>query len=104
MDNKVFKYYFVCRDYVKFKYLKGKTDSETKNLLNLLYGKLIAEEIIEDLNAENIFHYYEFPNCFHCDSCLAKSSCRLFSVLKIQKRIHEIASNNIIEQKIDLLV
>lgn len=103
-DRSVFKYYFVCRDYVKFKYLKGKTDSETRNLLNLLYGKLIAEEIIEDLNTENILHYYEFPNCFHCDSCLVKSSCRLFSVLKIQKRIHEIASNNIIKQKIDLFV
>lgn len=86
-DKKHFEYYFACLDFVKIRFLTNNKMEDVKHLLVLLYGVNLAEEVIEDLTCNNIFCYYKFPNCFKCECCEVKSTCKLFTVLAIEKRI-----------------
>lgn len=101
-NKKLFAYYFTCLDYVKFKYINNKTHEETKYFLYTLYGPELADEAIADLTSGNIFHYYDFPTCFNCESCKVASSCKFFDILEIEKRISELSAKNILSQEIDV--
>lgn len=86
-DRGMFSYYYAVGDYVKLKYLHNKTAQEVKSVLSTLYGTALAAEILSDFASANIFGGYDFPTCFHCDTCKVSDSCRFFDILAIEKKL-----------------
>lgn len=95
-------YYFCIQSYYQLKYVKQLPDREVLYILTSFYGAETAEEAISDVsNPELIFDHYDFPNCYECETCKVKETCLLFDVLKIEKKMNDIALETNIQQ-IDL--
>ncbi|MEG2177678.1 MAG: hypothetical protein RRY15_02215 [Bacteroidales bacterium] len=72
---------------------------EIRNILENIYKQELLMEVMEDLNDEdNIFHYANFPNCFHCDNCKIVDDCKYIEIIRIFKTFQEIQSRNTIDQ------
>ncbi|MCR4774715.1 MAG: YcaO-like family protein [Prevotella sp.] len=71
-DKASFLYYYACIDY-----LKNLNNGNATELIAKLYGKNIADEVVNDLSdRKNIFQYYNMPNCPYCDNCKLANSCK----------------------------
>ncbi len=91
-------YYFCARDYIFWKY-NNKTNEEIINNLSIIYNTELIKDVYNDLKEEqNIFQYYELPNCFNCDKCEIINNCKFFEVLKIVKQLQTKHQDNIIDQ------
>lgn len=86
-DREIFAYYYAIKDYVKLKYLHIKTPEEIRSILSTLYGTGLSEEVLSDFSSDNIFSGYDFPNCFHCDTCKVSDSCHYFDMLAIETKL-----------------
>lgn len=84
-DKKAYAYYYACLDYLRF----ANTSNTQDNLLTLLYGQDLANEVINDISDRNhIFQYYNLPNCPHCDNCKLAGECKQRIVDGINQRIN----------------
>lgn len=86
-DRGRFAYYYAIEDYVKLKYLHAKAPEEVGAVLSTLYGTALAEEVQADFSSDSIFSGYDFPNCFHCDTCKVSDCCRYFDMLALEKNL-----------------
>jgi len=102
-DTDQYSYYFAISDFINFKYKKKFSDNETEAILSKMYTPEIATEVANDLHKPSeIFQYWDFPNCFHCDECKSAESCKIFNLLAIEKKIDEYIEKNNIDLQIDM--
>lgn len=82
------RYYFAISDYLNFYRISNFNTNETFIILSKLYGKLIAQEVIDDMrNPKAVFNDYLLPNCFQCEKCKVQKTCNLFFILKLENNL-----------------
>lgn len=88
-DKSTFEYgyFYAIRDYVYYKYEKNIDANIVKNMLANIYGQETSDEVANDLSDANaIFQYHEFPNCFDCENCHVAKDCNYINLLQIEKK------------------
>lgn len=98
-ERSFYNYYYAISDFIALRYRKNLTIEETESILQKCYGVDIIKDVITDIiNPNSIFENYQFPNCFICENCPVSSTCSFESMLKIQRRINELAEKSKIKQ------
>lgn len=88
-DKNQFKYYYACLEYIKL-LMKDDNHNNAKRILELFYGKELADEVLYDLsNPKAVFQYYRMPNCPNCNSCSLYNDCRKRHITDLQQRIYK---------------
>ncbi len=79
-------YYYCIRD---FFYAKSSSCYENAiAILENIYSKALVQEVISDMNdRENVLTNLPLSNCFNCNKCKIKNTCRYKDVIDIEKRI-----------------
>lgn len=88
-DEIEYKYYYAVSTYIKLYRIEKLKKDEVLHILSGLYGNNTAEEVLKDMdNPKEIFKDYSLPSCFNCDECGVRETCRLFSILEIEKKLN----------------
>lgn len=87
-------------DYIDIAHINQLPKEETKIILERIYGVCMANEVINNmLNPLNIFQHYIFPDYFNCDKSELEKASNIFSLLKIEKKLNDLACKNKISYK-----
>ena len=82
--NTCSRYYYCVRD---FFFWHGRTD-DCATVLRRLYGDKLAGEVMADMACpERVLDNLSLPDCFNCDSCAGRFSCRYMEVLRFECRM-----------------
>ena len=82
--NACSRYYYCVRD---FFFWYGRTD-DCATVLRRLYGDKLAGEVMADMACpERVLDNLSLPDCFNCDSCAGRFSCRYMEVLRFECRM-----------------
>lgn len=88
-DEYLFKYYYACLEYIKL-LVEDNEPNNAKRILELFYGKELANEVIHDLsNPKVVFQYYKMSNCPDCNNCSLYNDCRKRHITDLQQRIYK---------------
>lgn len=84
------KYYFAISDFIRLYRIDKIEESETLHVLSKLYGKSMAQEVMDDMKfPDKIFMHLSLPNCFNCENCKTNTTCGFFDILKIERRLNQ---------------
>ena len=88
-DEYLFKYHYACLEYIKL-LVEDNEPNNAKRILELFYGKELANEVIHDLsNPKVVFQYYKMPNCPDCNNCSLYNDYRKRHITNLQQRIYK---------------
>lgn len=97
--NDEYKYYFAASEYILLRYLKNVKDDDIKSTLITKYGKVIANDIIEDMHSpEDIFRYYDFSRHFDWKNMDVNKNSYFLRILALDKKLKNAIVNNPIKQ------
>lgn len=91
--------YYQCVKHILIEKKKNKDIENIKQEISNIYPVELVDEIISDIIlSDDKLKYFNFPNCFNCDFCTIKSSCKYFEVTEMCRRIQDYGMKNKINQ------
>lgn len=93
-------YLYAMSNYISFYLIDGIPIDEVKAIMTKIYGSSLTNEVFREMsNPQNIFQNYNFPEYTKSEDFKSQDSKNIFSLLRIENKVNELAVKSRISYK-----
>lgn len=78
--------------------VKKTPDDDIRRLLQCLFGEKTADTCLRYGSGTALFDLFDWPECFDCDRCAVKSTCRYADLIRVLSPLREAFSRHVPDQ------